>query len=161
MTTPGVIGQPTAEDAYLGCLLNTGRATAEYLRDVQENDFTDPRNRAVYRTISALAERREPVDAVTVEAELRRTGLERSMTADTDAGIYVLTLMQAAPCVGSIGYYATVVCEHAVRREVQAAGLRLQQAAPRMPLDDLRLHSRQQFDALGLAFARVQGGSRG
>ncbi|NVB36881.1 replicative DNA helicase [Pseudenhygromyxa sp. WMMC2535] len=64
-----------AENAVLGGILLRGRdALGEVLELITEEDFYQPRAQAVFRAMRILEERGEPIDVITLEAQLRRTG---------------------------------------------------------------------------------------
>lgn len=135
-----MIGCPEAEAAFLGCLLQQVHpfVTTGYLRQVEERDFTDPRHRAVHAAMAQLVEAGQAVDPITVLGQMRRSGLERAMTADRDAGVFLADLMAAPPSVGSAGHYLRITLEHRVRVEVEATGVRLQQLAQAADVDTVR-----------------------
>ncbi len=63
-----------AENAVLGGILLRGReALGEVLELITEEDFYQPRTQAVFRAMRILEERGEPIDVITLEAQLRRT----------------------------------------------------------------------------------------
>lgn len=127
---PAGIGEPLAEAAVLGCLLRTTRAhAAGLLAELADEDFTVPQHRHVARAARTLLARGEPVDPVTVLGQLRRQGLEDARTTSTSTGVLLVELCEAAPAVGSAGYYARIVVEHSYRRRVQQAAARLLDAA--------------------------------
>lgn len=67
--------RPEAENAVLGGVLLRGKeAMAEVLTLITEDDFYQPRAQAVFRAMRILEERGEPIDVITLEAQLRRTG---------------------------------------------------------------------------------------
>ena len=135
---PAAIGEPLAEAAVLGCVL---RATPEQARAVlallEQDCWSVPQHAHVAAAARALLARGEPVDPVTVLGQLRRQGLENARTSSRDAGVLLVELCEAAPCVSHAGHYARIVLEHAYRRRVQAAALRLLHAADHADLTDL------------------------
>ncbi len=67
--------RPEAENAVLGGILLRGReALGEVLELITEEDFYQPRAQAVFRAMRILEERGEPIDVITHETQLRRTG---------------------------------------------------------------------------------------
>ena len=67
--------RPEAENAVLGGILLRGReALGEVLEHITEEDFYQPRAQAVFRAMRILEERGEPIDVITLESQLRRTG---------------------------------------------------------------------------------------
>ena len=135
---PALIGEPLAEAAVLGCVL---RATSEQARAVlgllDEDCWSVPQHAHVAAAARTLLARGEPVDPVTVLGQLRRQGTENARTASREAGVFLVELCEAAPSVSNAGHYARIVLEHAYRRRVQAAALRLLDAADTEDLTDL------------------------
>ena len=132
------LGEPLAEAAVLGCLLQTTAAHArQVLARLTEQDWSVPQHAHVAQAIRALLEQGAPVDPVTVLGQLRRQGLENAHTASRDAGVLLLELCQSAPTIASASHYTQIVLEHSYRRRVQSAALRLLRAAEHAPLDTL------------------------
>lgn len=139
MTAPDTVACPEAEAAVLGCLLalpiDDARAVADLL-DV--HDFADPRRRAVFEAALGCLAAGTPADPVTVLGEMRRSGAERSMTADKSAGVYLSDLLGAAPVFTSARYYVRVVVEHRARRRLHEAAERLGQLAGAASFETVR-----------------------
>lgn len=152
-----MIASPAAEPAFLGCLLQTRAATVTrgYLGQVEDSDFTDPRNVTVVTAMRQLVAAGQPVDAITVEGQLGRSGVEAPMTADKRAAVFLVDLLAAPPSVGSVGHYLLVILEHTVRRSIEAAGVRLQQVAASSSLDDARDVTRTDCQELARQFGRL------
>jgi replicative DNA helicase len=132
------IGCEQAEAAFLSCLLHLPHPeVARHLEHIAAEDLVDPRHRLVLLAIERLVAAGQRPDPVLVLGELRRTGDDTSFLAGTNAGGVLADLAAAAPVVASCGHYLGVVLEHAWRRRVEAAGVRLQQAAGRVAFDDL------------------------
>jgi len=152
-----VIGCLEAEAALLGCLLQTQSAllTSGFLKQIEGADFTSPQHRAVLEAMHQLEAARQPIDPVTVLGQMRRTGLEQSMTADRSAGVFLADLFAAPPSVGSVGHYLLVVLEHRIRRAVEATGVRLQQVAGSDGIDSARDVVRTDCAELARLFGRL------
>ena len=146
-----MIGSPEAEASVLGCLL-LGATDAV----LEVEDFASPQHRAVHSAIIALHTRNEPVDAVTVVGELRRSGLESALTCDTSAGRFVADLLSAPPSVGSVGHYRRIALEHRLRRAAHEAGERLQQIAEQGSGDELGALLVEAFDEVRRLANRLQ-----
>jgi replicative DNA helicase len=135
---PRPIGCGPAERAYLGCLLHLrGRDAVTALQLVDSDELIDPRHRTVLDAARAVVDQGADPDPVLVLGELRRSGLDTSFLDDKTAGVLLVELAEAAPAVVSVGHYARVIREHAWRRRVEEAGVRLQQIAGSAPLEDL------------------------
>ena len=152
-----MIASPAAEAALLGCLLQTRAATVTcgYFGQVEDGDFTDPRHVAVLTAMRQLIAAGQPVDPITVEGQLRRSGVESAMTADRNSGVFLADLLAAPPSVGSIGHYLTILLEHRVRRTIETVGVRLQQLAGCSDLDDARDVTRTDCQELARQFGRL------
>ena len=152
-----MIAAPAAEAAFLGCLLQTRAATGTrgYLAQVEDGDFADPRHVAVLTAMRTLVEAGSPVDPITVEGQLRRSGVEALMTADKRAAVFLADLLAAPPSVGSVGHYLMIVLEHTVRRSIETAAVRLQQVAESSSLDDARDVTRTDYQELERQFGRL------
>ena len=132
------LGEPLAEAAVLGCLLQTTAAHArQVMARLTEQDWSVPQHAHVAQAIRVLLGRGVPVDPVTVLGQLRRQGLENAHTASRDAGVLLVELCQSAPTIASASHYSQIVLEHSYRRRVQTAALRLLRAAGHASLDAL------------------------
>jgi replicative DNA helicase len=124
------LGEPLAEAAVLGCLLRTHRQhAAALLGAFTDEDLTVPQHRHVAAAARVLLEQGHPIDPVTVLGQLRRQGSENARTDHRDAGVLLVGLCQAAPCVSNASHYLRIVLEHSYRRRAQQAAARLLQAA--------------------------------
>lgn len=112
---------PAAEQAVLGAMLQSRNVLHDVLAMLRGSDYYKPAHEAVHDAIAALAARQQPVDAITVSAELGRRGvLERIGGAP-----YLHTLMQACPTPLSATYYAEQVLDKALRRRMIDASQRV------------------------------------
>ena len=121
-----LLGEPLAEAAVLGCLLRATPTQAGALLELLTDDcWSVPQHQPVAAAARALLDHGTPVDPVTVLGQLRRQGTESARTDSRDAGVLLVELCAAAPCHSSAGHYARIVLEHAYRRRVQTAAIRL------------------------------------
>jgi replicative DNA helicase len=102
----------------LGGILLSGESANDVMDMLAPEDFYVPAHQSIFEAILALYNKNEPLDAVTVSEELRRRGdLEKI------GGITYLTgLIDMVPGVSNIGYYASIVEEHGLRRSLIKAG---------------------------------------
>ncbi|HKR99283.1 MAG TPA: replicative DNA helicase [Candidatus Dormibacteraeota bacterium] len=107
-----------AEQAVLGSLLIDTGAMA-LIRDVLEpEDFYNERHAHIYRAAVALADRGEPIDALTL-----RDQLDRGPGVSRGGGIeYIAELSLVVPSAASVKHYADIVRGHALRRRLINAG---------------------------------------
>ena len=108
-----------AERALLGAMLLTPAAVADGVELTSAADFYRPAHAHTFDAIVGLYGAGEPVDTVTVAAELQRAGL-----LDAVGGPGALVEMQAStPVAGNAAHYADIVAKHAtLRRLIGAAG---------------------------------------
>jgi replicative DNA helicase len=107
------------EESLLGAMLLSREAIADAVEVVQIDDFYKPSHAHIYEAITALYSSGEPVDVVTVAAELQRVEL-----LDAIGGSTKLMSMQAAtPAVSNANRYARIIEELALlRRLIGVAG---------------------------------------
>ena len=107
-----------AEQSVLGALMLDPNAVAA-VRDILEpGDFYEERHQHIYQAALDLSDRGEPIDPLTLRAQLERMGvLSRSGGID-----YLAELSIVTPTAASVKYYADIVVAHAVRRKLIAAG---------------------------------------
>ena len=108
-----------AERALLGAMLLTSAAVADAVELTSGADCYRPAHSHTFDAVVGLYGAGEPVDTVTVAAELQRAGL-----LDAVGGPGALVEMQAStPVAGNAAHYARIVAKHAtLRRLIGAAG---------------------------------------
>lgn len=133
-TVPETIACPDAERELLGALLaSTPADAAPILGRLADDDLTLPAHVIVVRALRRLLEADSPdLGPCAALGELRRAG-EITSTAlgngDGAAGVLLATLYGSAPVPLAAGHRLRIVHEHAARRRLQTAGIRLCQAA--------------------------------
>jgi replicative DNA helicase len=125
--TPGFERQPPqdiqAEQSVLGGMLLSKDAIADVVEVLRSTDFYRPAHQIIYDTILDLYGRGEPADAVTVSAELTRSG----QLMRVGGAPYLHTLISSVPTAANAGYYAVIVAERATLRRLVEAGTRIVQ----------------------------------
>ena len=125
-TSPGDRTPPqdmAAEQSVLGSMLISKDAIADVTEAIRGVDFYRPAHETVFDAILDLYGRGEPVDMVTVAAELQRRGeLQR-----IGGAAYLHTLSANVPIAANAGYYAEIVREKAILRRLVGAGTRIVQ----------------------------------
>ncbi|MDP9341584.1 MAG: replicative DNA helicase [Actinomycetota bacterium] len=107
-----------AEESVLGSMMLSAEAIAEVIELVRPEDFYRGSHRKIYQTLLDIYGRGEPVDAITVAAELTRKGI----LEDVGGPLFIHELVERVPTPASAAYYARIVAELAVlRRLIQAA----------------------------------------
>jgi len=100
------------EQGVLGGILLDNHALHQVMEVLDEGDFYREGHRIIYRTMLVLFERGEPIDLITLPAELQRADkLEKAGGA-----AYVASLPDLTPAAAHVGSYARTVREKAVLR---------------------------------------------
>jgi replicative DNA helicase len=110
-----------AEQSVLGAMLLSKDAIADVVEVLREGDFYRPSHQVIYATVLDLYGRGEPADAVTVAADLTRTG----DIGRVGGAPYLHTLVSMVPTAANAGYYGRIVREQAILRRLVEAGTRI------------------------------------
>lgn len=95
---------PEAEQGVLGGVLLRNDVLAR-LPDLEDEDFYDPRHKAIWMAVRTLEAERRPIDTVTLEEELERSG-----RLDAVGGIsYLAEIAMRVPTVDNVVEYADIV----------------------------------------------------
>lgn len=112
-----------AEQSVLGSMLISKDAIAEVSEVLRGVDFYRPSHETIHDAVIDLFGRGEPVDMITVAAELQRKGeLQRAGGAP-----YLHTLAANVPIAANAAYYAQIVREKAILRRLVDAGTKIVQ----------------------------------
>ena len=120
-----------AEQATLGSMLMEAGAVSRAMSIVEEEDFYREAHRQIFSAIRAVDEAGDPVDVVTVGAELRR----REQISAVGGGEYITRLIGEVPTTAHVIRYATIVHEKAMLRRLITAGAEIQGLAYDNPED--------------------------
>lgn len=108
-----------AERHTLGGMMISRDAIRKVSEIIRPSDFHRPEHQTIYEAITAVDTRGDPVDAVSVAAELQRAGHHTSGAA------YLLDLTGEIPSAANAPYYARIVSEKAVLRSLVEVGTRI------------------------------------
>ncbi len=111
-----------AEQATLGAMLIELGAASRAMAIVREDDFYPEAHKLIFRAMIACSNRGEPVDIITVSAELRRNEQLESV----GGAEYLTALINEVPTAAHVVRYATIVAEKAVLRKLISAGAEIQ-----------------------------------
>lgn len=106
-----------AERSVLGAMLLDEAAVSEVMALIKAADFYRPGHARIFEGMTSLYERSEPIDEITVAAELRARG---SIEAIGGAS-YLATLTESVPTSANAGYYAKIVLNRALTRRLISA----------------------------------------
>jgi replicative DNA helicase len=110
-----------AEQSVLGALMLDPNATSTVRDVLQPADFYEDRHGHIFAAALELSDRGEPIDPITLRAQLERAG-----TLSRSGGVeYLAELSTVTPTAASVKHYADIVVEHAVRRRLIDAGARV------------------------------------
>jgi len=112
-----------AEQSVLGGMLLSKDAIADVIEILRSNDFYRPAHEIIYESIIELYGHGEPVDAVTVSAELTKRG----EIAKVGGAPYLHTLLSSVPTAANANYYARIVREQSILRKLIEAGTKVVQ----------------------------------
>lgn len=115
-----------AERALLGAVLLDSSTITNVRRRIIVEDFYAPAHTEVFRAILDLDDKREPIDPITVWAEIQKRGAAKMLPG---GAVYIHELMSAAPSASTATYYANIVKDHATRRQLAGLALQAQQRA--------------------------------
>ena len=126
-----------AEQAVLGGMLLDKDAITDVIDSpLQGRDFYKPAHEIIYRAILDTNGEGEPVDPITITAELT----ERGEISKVGGPGYIHSLVQRVPTSANAEYYADIVHTRAVLRRLSTAGSRIHRIAQagEGELDDIR-----------------------
>ena len=112
-----------AEQSVLGSMLISKDAIADVSEVLRGTDFYRPSHETIHDAVIDLFGRGEPVDMVTVAAELHRRG----ELARVGGAPYLHTLAANVPIAANAEFYAQIVREKAILRRLVDAGTKIAQ----------------------------------
>ncbi len=106
-----------AEISVLGAMLQDGTAVLRATEQLSPDDFYHPEHREIYSVMAELNRRHDPVDLITLQAELSRRG-----TLDGVGGnAYLLKILSEVPTAANVKAYIDIVQEKSVLRKLISA----------------------------------------
>lgn len=103
-----------AEQAVLGAVFLEKEALITAMEIVRPEDFYRPAHQRIFQCMIDLLERGEPIDLVTVTAELQ----SRKWLEEVGGVSYLTDLANAVPTAANVEYYARIVEEKALLRRL-------------------------------------------
>ena len=101
-----------AEQAVLGCILIDKESAISAMEVLKENDFYREDNKAIFASMANLFEKAEPIDIITVKADLTTRGL-----FDSIGGLeYLSRLTDQVPTTANVEQYINIVEEKSLLR---------------------------------------------
>lgn len=115
-TPPGRIPPHSmeAEESVLGSILLDNQAINVCLERIRPEDFYKAAHQSIFEAMTALTEKREPIDIITLGQQLRSMGQIESI-----GGAQALSyLASSVPNAANVAYYARLIKEMAIRRRL-------------------------------------------
>lgn len=103
-----------AEQAVLGAIFLEPNSLVTASEILQPEDFYRAAHQRIYSVMLDLAERGEPVDVITLTAELR----DRKQLEEVGGLTYLTELASSAPTAANINYYSQIVEEKSILRRL-------------------------------------------
>ncbi len=120
-----------AEMSVLGAMLLSAEAVEVGLKDLRAEDFSRAGHATIFDAVGHLANRGEPVDAITVADRLEASGdLER-----VGGKPYLLDITNTVPTAANVRYYAEIVKRTSLLRRLIKAGTHVAQLGYEPPDD--------------------------
>ncbi len=114
-----------AEQSILGAVLIDKDALVDVIEFLRPEHFYKDGHACIYAAMQALFEAHEPVDVVTVTAQLKKEG-----TLKTAGGAsYVSDLLNAVPTSAHAQQYGRIIQEHHTKRKLVEVGARVTEMA--------------------------------
>ncbi|MDP3724585.1 MAG: replicative DNA helicase [bacterium] len=110
-----------AEQSVLGAVLLDKDAIIRAAEVLRPHHFYNPRHEDIFTGMLVLFEKREPIDIVTLTAELKH----RKVYARVGGAVYLAELAEKVPTAANVEHYAEIVRERATRRALIAASSKI------------------------------------
>lgn len=120
-----------AERSVLGGILLENQAMPNVMEILQEEDFYRDAHRKIFQSMLDLAEKNDPVDLITLTEEVNRKG----SLQDVGGAVYLASLADEVPTAANILYYAKIVKEKSVLRQLIEAATEVAREGYEQPED--------------------------
>src|SRR3989344_3121912 len=114
-----------AEKSIIGAILLDRDAIVSTVQVLKPEHFYRQAHADIYSAILALFERREPIDLVTLTAQLKSKG----RFDEVGGAAYLAELAAAVPTSAHIAQYAQIVRDHYVKRQLIATSAKVTERA--------------------------------
>ncbi len=118
-----------AEQSVLGAVLLDNNALHKVLEILTQEDFYRDAHKTIFQAIINLYERNEPVDLITLTNILK----EGQMLEKVGGASYLASLAEDVPTAANVSYYARIVKEKALLRELIGVATEIVEEAHRSP----------------------------
>ncbi|MDA8234374.1 MAG: replicative DNA helicase [Clostridia bacterium] len=110
-----------AEQSVLGSMMIDQEAVMKAMESLRPDDFYRDAHKVIFEAILDLSDRNEPIDIITVSEELR----QKNALEKVGGVAYVASLANIVPTAANIEYYARIVEEKSLLRNLISASSRI------------------------------------
>lgn len=110
-----------AEQSVLGAILIDNEALYKALETLKPDDFYRPAHREIFECMTALSERAEIIDLLTLKSELERRG----KLEEVGGPPYIAALVDIVPTAANVEFHARIVHEKAIARRLLYASMQI------------------------------------
>ena len=103
-----------AEAAVLGCILINSESMSQAMQIVDEKDFYNPSNATIYENMLLLFENNKTIDYISVIEKLNKN----NKLKEVGDAYYITGLTEQAPSTQNVEYYAKLVKEKSILRNI-------------------------------------------
>lgn len=136
----------SAEMSTLGGMLLSKDAVGEVMEYVKAQDFYLPKHEIIFDAIVTLFAHAEPTDVITVGEQLTKTGQLQKVGGAN----YLHTLAAFVPTAANAGYYAEIVADKAILRQLVETGTRITQLGYAAEGEPVKLVDEAQADVFAI-----------
>ena len=105
-----------AEQSVLGAVLLENEAINQALEVLNPDDFYRESHREIFRVMTELSDRNQPVDAITMTDALRTRGKLEAIGGPA----YIAELAACVPTAANVAHYARIVCANCLPAKHEA-----------------------------------------
>ena len=127
-----------AEQSVLGAILLDNDAINHALEVLNPDDFYRESHREIFRAMTELSDRSQPVDAITLTDALRTRGKLEAIGGPA----YIAELAACVPTAANVAHYARIVREKAVLRSLASTATEIASSAYDAPARRRRVSRR-------------------
>jgi replicative DNA helicase len=135
-----------AEMSTLGGMLLSKDAVAVVLEMLNAEDFYYPKHEIIFNAINTVFARQEPTDVIMITEQLTRDG----NLAKVGGASYLHTLESSVPTAANASYYAGIVADKSVLRQLVQSGTRITQMGYAAEGEPIEMVNEAQMDIFSI-----------
>ena len=143
---------PDLEEAVLGAVMLEKNALNDVLQIVKKEHFYIEAHQHIWDAIKRLFERSKPVDILTVTQDLRQEGLLEA----AGGAFYITQLTNRIASAANVEYYARVITEKYIQRELIRIGSEMATEAFSETSDVLKMLDKAQGEVFAIAEENIK-----